>query len=104
MIQLEWESFIFILDIELLNELSIIVGNSISIVHDFPFNLGVEPANEIIEFLPEESSGGFTSIEGPIVCLKVIPIQDVTKLDYQDISRLYWCLLQNKIDSQEDRR
>lgn len=63
MIKLNWELFLLVFLWEILDQHSVFIENSVTVVHDSPSDLWIEPADEIIEFLPEEISHAFTLIE-----------------------------------------
>lgn len=71
MVELETESFILILIFEILEELSIVIQNCISIVHSFPLSLWIEVAHHVVDESPKELPWPFALVEEPIIYIVV---------------------------------
>jgi len=80
MVKLEGESFFFEFSAQVVNQLSLFRERSISVVHDLPLDLRVQPADKIVKSLPEESSDSFTAVEQEIISLQVLIMDNTSQL------------------------
>ena len=83
-IELKAKSLLFILSIKVGDQLSVIVKKSVSVVHDFPAGLRVEPAETVVKLLPKELSWLLTFVEEPVISSVVRIFGRVSKLTYRN--------------------